>query len=149
MSISKLVVVCTGNICRSPIAETVLKSHANGHTLEIHSAGTHALTGHGADPNAQAVVADHGLSLDSHCAQQATPSLLGWADLILTLEQLHTDWIVSRYPHLRGRVFKLGKWRGNADIEDPYQKPKAAFEKAYDEISVAVDDWLGKLRQIG
>ena len=149
MSVKKIVVVCTGNICRSPIAEFLLKERANGCDLEVISAGTFALVGHEADSGSQAVMEMHGFDISGHRAQQAAPALLTWADLILTLDQTHNSWIAERFPHIAPRVFKLGKWRGNVDIEDPYRKPLEAFEKAYDEISVAVDDWLGKLRQIG
>lgn len=147
--LKNIAVVCTGNICRSPIAEGLLRERAAGQDLKIVSAGTYALSGQPADINSIEVMSARGYDIRAHRAQQATPSLLQWADLILTLDQTHSDWITGRLPHLRGRVFKLGKWRGNADIADPYRLPRAAFEKAYDEILIGVDDWLAKLKQMG
>jgi protein-tyrosine phosphatase len=147
--LKKIVVVCTGNICRSPIAEWLIKERAKDPELTVISAGTHALVGHPADPSSIEVMADHGYDIGSHRAQQATPALLDWADLIFALDQGHFDWLTQRSPHLRGRVFKLGKWQGNRDIQDPYQLPKAAFLRAYNDIFESVDAWLAKLGQLG
>jgi protein-tyrosine phosphatase len=143
--IRKLLVVCTGNICRSPIAEFVLRAKLGGDGREVASAGTYAMIGHGADPHSIEVAQRHGLDLKPHRAQQATASLVRDAELILTLDQSHSQWLLQRYPQLRGRVHKLLKWRGDADIEDPYQLPLAAFEQAYREIEQGADDWIAKL----
>lgn len=147
--LKNIAIVCTGNICRSPIAEKLIKERAKNSVLNIISAGTHALVGHPADPSSVEIMAEHGYDLSTHRAQQATPALLGWADLIFALDQGHFDWITRRSPQLRGRVFKLGKWQGNKDIEDPYQHPKQAFAAAYDDISDAVDAWISKIGQLG
>lgn len=141
----KIIVVCTGNICRSPIAEALLRARAM-HVMEVCSAGTHAVVGAPADPLAVQVAREHGLDLETHRGQQATLPLLTAMDLILTLNQSHSDWLNRSYPQLRGRVHKLLKWRQNADIADPYRKPEAAFERAFDEIEMGVEDWLPRLR---
>lgn len=143
MKLQRLLIACTGNICRSPIAEGLIKVRAPG--LECASAGTHALVGRAAEAYAQEIMAEHGFDISAHRAQQATEKLLNWADLILVSEQAHADWIVRRAAHLRGRVHKLGKWRDNADIADPYRAPRRAFEDAYADISGCVDDWLSRL----
>ena len=146
--LKNIAVVCTGNICRSPIAEGLLKARSGGSNINVVSAGTYALSGQGADPHSIEVMAAKGYDISAHRAQQATPALLQWADLVLTLDQTHSDWITSRLPHLRGRVFKVGKWRSNRDIADPYRLPRAAFEQAYEEISQDIDDWLTKLSKL-
>ncbi|WP_020649214.1 low molecular weight protein-tyrosine-phosphatase [Solimonas variicoloris] len=142
---NRIIVVCTGNICRSPIGEGLLRQRLNGRNIEILSAGTGALVGFPADPLAVEVAADHGLDISAHRAQQATLPLLSSMDLVLTLDQGHSDWINARYPQLRGRVHKLLKWRENADVADPYRQPKQAFEQAWSDIDAGVDDWLRKL----
>ncbi|MGH8445799.1 MAG: low molecular weight protein-tyrosine-phosphatase [Solimonas sp.] len=128
---NRILVVCTGNICRSPIGEGLLKQRLKGRNIEIASAGVGALVGFPADPLAIEVAADHGLDISAHRAQQATLPLLSAMDLVLTLDQGHSDWLNAKYPQLRGRVHKLMKWRENADVEDPYRQPKAAFEQAW------------------
>ncbi len=142
---NRIVIVCTGNICRSPAAEGLIKQRMQEHRLDICSAGTGALVGYPADPLAVEVAADHGVDISGHRAQQATQLLLSSMDLILTLDQGHSDWINVRHPQLRGRVHKLLKWRGNANVGDPYRQPKTAFERAWTDIELGVSDWLNKL----
>ena len=66
-------------------------------------------------------------------------------ELILALDQTHLDWINARYPQLRCRVHKLLRWRGDADVADPYRRPLAAFEQACSDIEQGVDDWIRRL----
>jgi len=142
--LNRVVIICTGNICRSPMAEILFRQKLAGSKVDCVSAGTHAMVGHPADENVREVMTAHGLDASSHRSQQAT-SQLNWADLILALDQTHVDWlngVTLKAPHLRGRVFKLGKWNGNADVEDPYRKPRSAFERAYLEIDKYVDKWV-------
>lgn len=140
----RILVVCTGNICRSPIAEALLKSKLPG--KEIWSAGTGALVGNGADLYSVEVSASHGLDLSAHRAQQLTLPMLQHADLVLTLDGSHSGWINNRYPQFRGKVHKLGKWRQDEDVPDPYRQPMEAFEMAYAQMDAHVGDWLAKLK---
>lgn len=141
-----ILVVCTGNICRSPLADVLLRSRLAAQGVAVRSAGTAALVGAPADPLSLAVARDHGLDLSAHRAQQATVALLSAHDLILTLDQTHSDWLNARHPQLRGRVHKLLKWQNNADVADPYQMPRAAFDEAWVAIERGIDDWLPRLR---
>lgn len=139
-----ILILCTGNICRSPIAEAVLLERLKGRGIEVRSAGTAALIGEPADPLAVEVSRAHGLELSAHRGQQATSPLLQASDLVLVMTREHADWVHSRLPALRGRVQLLGRWR-NEEIADPYGHPKAAFEAAYEQIEAAVADWIPRL----
>lgn len=140
-----ILVVCTGNICRSPIADYMLREKLTGRGFNVSSAGTGAMVGWPADPPASAVAKANGLDLTGHSARQLTPELLTASDLVLTLDQTHSNWINQRFPQFRGRVHKILKWRENADVEDPYGESAAFFEKTYKEIELGVADWLKKL----
>jgi len=140
-----IIVVCTGNICRSPIAEYMLREKLAGRGFNISSAGVGAMVGWPADPPACLVATANGLDMSAHRARQLTVELLTANDLVLTLDQSHSNWINSRHPQFRGRVHKILKWRENKDVEDPYQGPPSAFDTAYRDIELGISDWLKKL----
>lgn len=142
---SRILVLCTGNICRSPMAEALLRERLTQRDCSVLSAGTHALLGHPADSNACQVMLARGMDISTHRAQQATLELLTSADLILTLDHTHRKWIDGQFPQLRGRAFKLRKWSGDADVIDPYMLPLSAFEKAFEDIRSGVDEWVSRL----
>jgi protein-tyrosine phosphatase len=144
--IKSILIVCSGNICRSPIAEALLRHRLDGRT-PVASAGITALVGHPADPIAVELCREAGLDITGHRAQQATAPLLNDHDLILTLSQDHSDWIHRFHPQLRGRTHKLLRWRDNEDVIDPYRQPRAVFERAYEDIDAGVADWVSRLKR--
>lgn len=139
----RVLVVCIGNICRSPVGEIIFKQHFKEHfpTHEVHSAGISALVGNPADPHSCEVSLAHGYDLSSHKAQQLNQELLLSHDLILTMETHQTKHIENQYPFTRGKVHTLGKWQ-DKEITDPYLKPKEAFEKMFKEVHACALDWL-------
>lgn len=141
--ISNILVVCTGNICRSPIGEYLLKAKLP--RANVLSAGTGAMIGWPADPMSVEVMQEKGFEISAHRAQQLTRPLLAGVDLVLTLDRGHSDWINSRYPEFRGKVHKILRWRENADVPDPYRLPRAAFDEAYTLIEQGVEDWVKRL----
>lgn len=144
----EIMLVCTGNICRSPMAEALLRTRLEGKGIQVSSSGIAALVNRPAAMLAQGVMQARGLDISGHRARQATQELLTAADLILGLDQTHGDWICLRYPYLRGRVHKLGRWRGNMNIVDPYGAPVEAFEQAYVDIDSCIDDWIERIQAV-
>lgn len=142
----RITTVCTGNICRSPMAEYLLRQRLAAGGAAVDSVGIGALVGAPADPTVLALLAERGIDCSAHRGRQADAASLSQADLILTAEQLHSDWINVHFPALRGRVHKLGRWLDNRDIADPYKRPRAAFEQALQEIEAGIEAWLPRMR---
>lgn len=141
-----ILVLCIGNICRSPIAEALLKQQFPD--KQIWSAGLGALVGKPADPLSVEVAAAHGLDLSTHRAQQVASWMCQSAELILVMEQDHKAQLEKQFPLVRGKAFRLGE-PGQFDIADPYRQPKDAFEAAYSAIALGVSQWATRIRQLG
>ncbi|MBR0564513.1 low molecular weight phosphotyrosine protein phosphatase [Azoarcus sp. L1K30] len=142
----KILTVCTGNICRSPLAEFLLRERlaAAGKKVEVRSAGIGALVGHPADDTTQDVARKHGTALDGHRAQQLDTELTRWADLILVMEKHHFDAVTDLDPTARGKTFYLGHWN-KAEIPDPYRRGEDVHEEVHQAIAGAVEKWIAKL----
>lgn len=138
-----ILVVCTGNICRSPMGEALLRKALPDRAVV--SAGTEAMVGWQATEEARAVMKAHGYDLSRHHARQLSPKMLAASDLVLTMDQTHSDWINKRYPQYRGKVHKLLKWQDGHDVEDPYGHPLSFFEHTYEDIAAGVKDWLKRV----
>ena len=135
-----VLVLCTGNICRSPYAKAVLKRRAP--SISVDSAGLSAMVDYEADATGQAVARDRGVDMSEHKAKQVTRSLIGQSDLILVMDDEHLSRLHRKYPDSRGKSFKLGKLKGDKNIVDPYLKSQSFFELVFNEIDEAVETWL-------
>ncbi len=143
--IRHILVICVGNICRSPMAEALLRDALRGQEeITVESAGLGALVGHPASEFAVELMDERGLDITSHRARQIEPDLVNVADLILVMGSGHKRTIDSVEPTARGKVHRLGEWR-DMDIGDPYRQPKEAFEKALQSIEDGVADWVERL----
>lgn len=141
----RILTLCIGNICRSPLAQALLARELPAHT--VWSAGLSALVGQAADPMSIEIAATHGLDITEHRAQQVTSWLCQQTELILVMEQQHKSQLEQLFPVVRGKVFTLGQF-GKFDIADPYQQPLEAFEVAYAAIAQGVADWVPRIRQL-
>ncbi|HCV02431.1 MAG TPA: phosphotyrosine protein phosphatase [Pseudoalteromonas sp.] len=136
-----VLVVCAGNICRSPTAEYVLKSKLQGKKISVSSAGLTALEGKPADAMAQKMTKDQGIDMSPHVARQINSPLVMQSSVILVMEKRHLDDLCARYPQARGKTFLLGKWIGDKEIPDPYRQSEEAFKHVYDLIDSACSAW--------
>lgn len=126
--IRHVVFVCHGNIMRSPVAEAMLKRELEARRatgLVVSSAGMHAIDGRRADPRAQRVAPEFGVSVSQHTAQLVTPSLVDLSDLIVVMDIENAAEFLLRYPHASEKLFLLRQFSGHSrgpgrDIPDPY-----------------------------
>lgn len=147
MLFSSVLVVCVGNICRSPVGERLLaaKLAERGSQITVSSAGIGALVGHGPDKDATSVAAAHGVSLEGHVARQFTRALGAEHALILVMEAGHKREIIRSAPDLSGRIMLFDRWSGEKGIADPYQRSIKFHEEVFTQIEAAATAWVSKL----
>lgn len=138
-----ILIVCIGNICRSPMAEALLKESLKDKRHHISSAGLGALVDHAPDKTAIQLMLAQGIDISEYRATQITQELIRKADLILVMEAKHKESIENKDPSAKGKVFRLGEW-GKFDIPDPYKKDRQAFVDALNLIETGVIEWGNK-----
>jgi len=143
-----ILVVCIGNVCRSPVAEALLKRELPD--KHIWSAGMGALVGEPAQPHAQEIAAEHGLDISAHRAQQLSGWMCTQADLILVMEAGHQRELQRLYPSAHGKIRCLGETGPGRhfDIQDPYRHPRDAFETAHAAMERGVAYWAPRIRRL-
>lgn len=146
-----VLVVCVGNICRSPVGERLLSARLRdrGAAISVSSAGIGALVGHGADETAAAVAAEHGVDLEGHIARQFSRELGIAHDLILTMEPGHRREIIKAAPDLSGKVMLFDHWQGGKGIADPYLRSRQFHEEVFALIDAAGSAWATRLAPAG
>ncbi|MFU9047305.1 low molecular weight protein-tyrosine-phosphatase [Acinetobacter tibetensis] len=138
MHIQNILVVCIGNICRSPMAEYFLKQEFP--QLHVESAGISGLIGHNADDKAILCMQRHGIDMQAHIAKKLNADLIKKSDLILVMSQNQQKHIEQTWPFSKGKTFRLGHWQGK-NVPDPYQHEQAVFDDTCQLIQNCINDW--------
>lgn len=127
--------VCTGNTCRSPMAE-VLARRILGEGFRVESAGVSAMEGAKASAHARSVVGERGGSLEDHRSRRVEEQLLREHDLVVAMTTEHRERVRRLAPALGPRIVTLGELAGRpeADVRDPYGGSVEEYEDTYDEI---------------
>ena len=141
-----ILIVCVGNICRSPTAQALLTHRLSGQGLTISSAGIGALVGNPMDKTAHDVLQEHGLDFTAHRARQVDSHMLHDADPTLAMEHSHIQHIRQIAPEVHGKTFLIGKWQDELEIPDPYRQSRPAFEHVHTLLTQAVESWLPYLK---
>lgn len=136
-------IVCFANICRSPVAEYMLRQVVPT-DVEIRSAGIQARTNYEAAADMQDIMKANGLDIAGHRSKLLDMDMVRWSELILVLEKGHQRFIEGKFPMARGRVQLLGKWTVG-DIADPYGKAREDYEHCVVQLHEAVDAWVERL----
>ena len=146
MNINRILVICVGNICRSPIAEALLSEKLSN--IQVSSAGLatemSGLTGAQADRLALETAKKNNLDISRHRARQLTRDMTALFDLILVMEPEHIEQVSKIAPESRHKVLLMGQW-GEGTIPDPYKKSEDTFSRTFQKLLKASESWAKKL----
>ncbi|MFD1861867.1 low molecular weight protein arginine phosphatase [Planococcus chinensis] len=138
--------VCTGNTCRSPMAEALF-SAKELEGIEVRSAGIFA----GEAPlsrHAQTVLENDGIDF-SHSAKQLTRQDLEWSTLVLTMTASHKEYLIQNYPEASDKIYTLIEFTHGipADVSDPYGGPLSTYQQTYSELKTLIDKLVDKIAE--
>lgn len=149
----ELLFICTGNTCRSPMAEGLLRRLLGSNSeWAVASAGLCAAEGMPAASNAIRAMREIGVDLSSHRAQRLTPGMIERADLLVVMTSGHREAIVRSHPDCANKVFLLNEF-GTAqyptDVYDPVGESLEVYCRVRDEIDAAMPDLILTLMEPG
>ncbi len=147
----QVIFICSGNICRSPLAEVLLRERIEKRSLDLEtsSAGTLGIEDHAANPDAVTAAAEMALDLRDHRSRGISHELLEDAFAIVLMGPEHESAILSRHPGFEDSLVRLWEYcpagRDAGEIEDPLGRGLAEFRRIRDVIGEALDHWLSSI----
>ena len=146
----RILLICTGNTCRSPMAEVFLQEKIKQGGLAEHvkvlSAGLYAREESPASSGAQAAAAKRGLDLSAHRSRQLLPEYVQAADLVLTMTHSHKAAVTDMAPEAAGKVYTLAEFAGEQDnVPDPFGCSCAVYEACAAAIERLLDKAWDKI----
>jgi protein-tyrosine-phosphatase len=152
LDMRSVLIVCTANICRSPMAMAQLRekvSQEGGENWCIESAGVWAFDGQPAAQNTQKVLELRGIDLSEHRSRQITGHMLNDFNLILTMEVGHKEALRAAFPESASKIFMLSEMVGEfSDIADPVGGSLSNFEDTYRDIDEILTTGFSKIRDL-
>lgn len=140
--------LCTANICRSPMAQALFKRELSDFDVTVDSAGLQTHYGHGMDPTVKDILKDDGFDcLNEHVSVPYVKSMAQNYDLFLVMESHHLDSLRRITPEVTGRAYLLGHW-SKKEIADPVNQARIYYEEAYQNIAHEVGEWKQKLKEL-
>ncbi|WP_277810926.1 low molecular weight protein-tyrosine-phosphatase [Chromohalobacter canadensis] len=143
----RILVVCTGNICRSPVAAALLQRQYPDRMIA--TAGLGARVGEGVETHSRALAEvekpELANALKAHKARQIDETMLREADLVLVMTERQRRAVGELLPSAFGKTMLFGRWLANPEISDPYGKSDEAFTHVHRQLVNAAEAWAGKL----
>ena len=145
MAIRNVLVVCIGNICRSPMAQGLMAAALP--EVQVDSAGLQALVGKPADPTARELLDARGVNIGRHRARQLELDMCQRADLILVMDREQRRAVQERYLFAAGKVFRLCEF-SDEDVPDPYRMNRGVFERSLALIDSGARQWAQRISRV-
>ena len=149
--LAHVLVLCTGNICRSPMGEVLLRQYATsrGRRVEVRSASVLGIADKPAHKNSIKVMEEFDISLRDHRSTPLTQELMNWADYVLVMEYAHMARLRKKYPDCEAKVALLGGYGGYTEIRDPVRSYFAGpFRQCRKEILRCVEGFVDNVLPI-
>jgi protein-tyrosine-phosphatase len=150
---SVILFVCTGNLCRSPMATGLLRQRLAEKGLDSHhrvfSAGVWAVDDHPASENAVTVMAERGIDISDHVAHTINAGDVAEADLILVMGREHEQMIRNMWPQYGWKIHRLSEMAGKRqDIPDPYGDPIEEYRDCADTLADYIDRGFKRILEL-
>lgn len=150
---ARILIVCTGNICRSPAAEVMLQDRLIRDGLsdwKVESAGTWALVDRPATDHMVTLMAEQGLDLSQHRARNVNRQIVERADLVLTMAQGHAEALRLEFPDQAHKVYLLSEMRDGRlyDVPDPYGGSLADYRLCVAQLSNLIESGLARIKTL-
>lgn len=147
-----ILIVCTANICRSPVAAALLEDRLNKRGLsdwKVRSVGTWAMFPRGASRYSIEVARKQGLDLSKHLATMVDENHLRLADLVLTMEIGHAEALRAEFPENEHKIFLISEMVGHSyNIADPYGGPYEGYEQMMESLTEVIDEGLDRIVEL-
>ncbi|MBP8002854.1 MAG: low molecular weight protein arginine phosphatase [Chloroflexi bacterium] len=148
-----ILIVCTANICRSPVGEALLqeKLRSNGYEgWTVASAGTWAQDGRRAAEFSQLLMSERELDISGHRSRNITTEILADADLVLCMESGHAEALRAEFPAQASKIYLLTEMRGRKySINDPYGGPLETYQQMVQELSEVIEAGFPRIVELG
>lgn len=147
----KVLFLCAGNTCRSPLVEGLAQHRYSGSAVQFSSAGLHAATGQPASDGSLLMAAELGFDLSGHRSRPLTAELLAGTAWVVAMTREQVAQVRIRFPHYHGRLGLLGlpgvdlmaaaDAVGGEEVADPYGEPLAGYHRMTDQVARLLEGW--------